>query len=271
MRTSMAFVQRRTLWAGLLWCMAHCGWAEPRIDPLRYIYGRWKCSHNEPWPYGSFFEKEIDEITSSTWHIEEGRIYLKGTDIIEAQTFDPAKTKCHKLFGDGSYGIFASYQDFMFDKSPLRFMFSEGRLGEFDVIELEGGTVEEGLFFLYRETLILYCLGGYTLFMEKCPHAAKTYKGIRSATHTFAIPKNTSFVLLSYHTKNVDADLFVEATGISSDKARDDVSLFKTSTADKYSMKVVRLYVDPDVTQINLCIRTRKDPLGPWQARLEAY
>lgn len=283
----MTITKKRSLAISLL-CLAFCqARAENAIDPLRYIYGTWRCNHYDRWSIGgNLNEDQLGEIVSSKLHVEKngkkGRIYLKGTEFGGEIIFNPAEVTVRQLFDseDDSYG----FELFSFEKHPLRFMFNECRLGEFNVIffpvEKAIVTVEDnvwlGEMYLYRETLILNYIDRSTLFMEKRPHSRQTYKGTKSDEYTFLIPENTSFILLSYEVEDIPATITVKAAGAAAtakkDKPKNDTLFSVSAAGTRRGTKTTRIYVAPELERTNLTVSVRTGQgQGKWRVRMEAY
>ena len=250
--------------------------AAHKLDPLRYMYGTWRCNHYSHWSTDML---PPESLISSELHIEKGRIYLKTSPwsskehIIAESAFKPEDVRLCKLFDDvDSGGVYGSYHSFAHDKSFLPCMLSECQLGELDVISLENFD-DFSILFLHRETLIVYTLfASVSLFMEKMPHVEKTYQGTQSSTSTFPIPENTSFVLMSYQIEDAATDLVVQVQERprAKSKRQRKQTLFSTSTAATCGTKTVRMYVSPEATELDVALKISAGE-GNWRVRLEAY
>lgn len=267
--------------ASIFWCVSSQLQAENTLDPLRYIHGQWRCNHYRAYPTQhahNFSQDEIEEIASSRLHIEKNGFYFDGALLCDKQFFDPETVQTHQMFDSDQHAL--SYEFFNASNSPLRSMLSQCRLGEFTSIYIPLSRArmkrlhEPGILYtlyLYRETLIIDDMGGYTLFMEKCPHMTETYRGTQSAAHTFLVPKHTSFILLSYEVEDAATALCVRTKRPKSATANSDKdALFETLTASTCGTKTVRLYVEPYVTQLSAEIKVRKGK-GKWRIHMEAY
>ena len=250
--------------------------AAHKLDPLRYMYGTWRCSHYSCW---SISIHPPNHLLCSELHIEKGRIYLNTSpwrsngSLLKEASFNPEDVRLRKLFDDVDCGgLYGDYRSFTSENSFVPYMFSECQLGEFDVISLNT-TGDLRTLFLHREKLIVHYLKNSTyLFMEKMPHVEKTYKGTQSSTSTFPIPENTSFVLMSYQIEDAATDLVVQVQERprAKSKRQRKQTLFSTSTAATCGTKTVRMYVSPEATELDVALKISAGE-GNWRARLEAY
>ena len=173
------------------------------INPAGFIYGKWRYKKHMWWVYGKLTDEQVNRVMTSTLYVEKDKIYFEGISFLEPRFFINEDLQIKKIREERVSSI-------LWEKGPLRSMYTEDQLRNLDEIVIKGNEYGLGVLYLDKDLMILNYCGGVTFFMEKIPEIEKHYQGKESSIQTLDVVKPCEFVKLTYSVQGTPARLMVK-------------------------------------------------------------
>ncbi len=184
---------------------AHCKPEQEEyvINPAEFIYGQWRYKKHMWWKYTKLTDKQVNAVMTSILHIGHDKIYLEGITFLEPRSFLKEDLRINKTKEKNVKTI-------LFEKGPLRSIYTESQIRDLDEIEIQGNEYELGVIYLDKDLMILNYCGGVTFFMEKIPAIETHYQGKNSSIQTLALVQPCEFVKLTYGAQGTSSRLIIK-------------------------------------------------------------